>query len=122
MIEYVAQPMSNWFVWVFGTGAISTGVLLLLFAQLTMRRIEKQIKSDNALSYQPLDFGGSRIITYAYAIVFPEHIALRIARLIDVRLIRSYAHKADWVLGLLFIITSHLWIITTLLVAVLSTT
>lgn len=122
MIEYVAQPMSNWLMWVFGIGAISTGIFLLLFAQLTMRRIEKQIKSDNALSYQPLDFGGSRIITYAYAIIFPEHIALRIARLIDVRLIRSYANKTDWVLGLLLIATSHLWIVITLLFAVLGAT
>lgn len=49
------------------------------------------------------------VFTCAYAIVFPKKIALRIKRLIDVRLVRSYATKADWWRSLLFIITSHFW-------------
>src|SRR6218665_362384 len=115
MNEYVAQPMSDWCMWVFGIGLISTAIFLLLFAQRTMRRIEKQIKKDNLQTQQPLDFGGSRIVTYAYAIVLPEHLALRIERLIDVRLVRRYANNVDWVIGMLFIMASHLWILSVLL-------
>lgn len=102
-------------MWSFGIGIISTAISLLIFAQFTMRRIEKQIKSDGLDVQQPLDFGGSRIVTYAYAIVLPEHRALRIERLIDVRLVRRCANNVDRVMGLLFIMASHLWILSILL-------
>jgi hypothetical protein len=115
MNEYVAQPMSDLCMWMFGIGLISTAIFLLLFAQRTMRRIEKQVKKDNLQAQRSLDFGGSRVVTYAYAIVLPEHLALRIERLIDVRLVRHYANKADKVIGMLFIIASHLWILSILL-------
>lgn len=111
MNEYVAQPMSDWCIWIFGLSFISTAIFLLAFAQFTMRRIEKQIKKDDVLHYKPLDFGGSRVVTYAYVIVFSERIALRMDRLLDVPVIRSYAAKSDWWLGLFFLLTSHIWII-----------
>ena len=98
-------------MWAFGIGALSSGIFLLIFAQFTMRRIEKQIKLDQSLSYEPLDFGGSRIITYAHAIILPEHIALRMNRLIDVSLVRRYTNKTDWWRSFLFIITTDTWIL-----------
>jgi hypothetical protein len=55
-----------------------------------------------------LDFGGRKIVTYAYAVALPEHPALRIERLIDIRLVRRYANKVDRVIGVLFILASHL--------------
>jgi hypothetical protein len=115
MNEYVAQPMSDLCMWAFCIGLISTAIFLLLLAQRTMRRIEKQIRKDGLDMQQPLDFGGSKIVTYAYAIVLPEHLALRIERLIDVRLVRRYANKVDSVIGMLFIMASHLWILSILL-------
>ncbi len=112
MNEYVAQPMSDWCMWVFGIGLVSTAIFLLTFAQFTMRRIEKCIKNDCRDAQRPLDFGGSRVVTYAYAIALPEHLALRIQRLIDVRLVRHYANKVDRVVSVLFITASHMWILS----------
>lgn len=115
MNEYVAQPMSDWCMWAFVTGLVGTAIFLLLFAQLTMRRIEKQIKQDKVETYQSLDFGGTRIITYAYVIVLPEKIASRMDRLINVGLVRHYANKRDWFLGLGFILAGDAWIISVML-------
>ena len=115
MNEYVAPPLSDWCMWSFLIGLVSTAFFLLLFAQLTMRRIEKQIKNNNLKTYQPLDFGGSRIVTYAYVIVLPEKIAHRMKRIIDVELVRSYIRKSDWFIGLGLIIASDAWLISTLL-------
>lgn len=93
---------------VLGLGLISTAILLLIIAQFTMRRIEKQIKNEGRDMQRPLDFGGRKIVTYAYAVALPEHPALRIERLIDIRLVRRYANKVDRVIGVLFILASHL--------------
>ena len=108
--EYVAQPMNAWFMWFFGIGAIGTCFLWLTFAQFTMRRIEKQFKQDGAPVGFLWDGLGGRIVFYAYAILFPERCALRIERLINVRLVRSYATKADWWRSCIFVITSHMWL------------
>jgi hypothetical protein len=94
MNEYLAQPMSTLWMLVFGIGFISTAIFLLLFAHC-IRLIERRIRRDGREGSRPLDFGGSKIVTYAYAIVLPEHGALRIERLIDVRLVRRYANKVD---------------------------
>lgn len=115
MNEYVAQPMSLLCMWIFGLGLVSTAISLLSFAQFAMRRIEKQIKEAGRDTHQPLDFAGSKIVTYAYAIVLPERFALRLHRLIDAQIVRDYSNKTDWVLGLFFIVASHLWIILTML-------
>lgn len=114
MNEYLAQPMSTLWMLVFGIGFISTAIFLLLFAHC-IRLIERRIRRDGREGSRPLDFGGSKIVTYAYAIVLPEHGALRIERLIDVRLVRRYANKVDRVIGMLFIMASHLWILSILL-------
>lgn len=120
MNEYIAQPISPWILWVFGIGVISSGLFLLVFANYTMRRIEKQIKNDNISYHEPVDFGGSKVVTFAYAIIFPEHIAKRIERLIDVQTIRHHSNKLDWWLGLLFILTSHLSISFTIVAFIFS--
>lgn len=114
MNDYVAHTMSPLWMWVFGIGFISTAIFLLLFAH-RVRLIERKIKQKGRDGLRPLDLGGSKIVTYAYVIVFPEHIALRLERLIDANIVRGYATKTDWITGLLFIATSHCWIISTIL-------
>src|SRR5690554_2243778 len=108
MNEYVAEPVSAWFMWVFGLGAVSTSISWLIFAPLTMRRIEKQMRQDGMPEGFIWDGIGGRVVFYAYAILFPEKGALRIERLIDVRCVRSYATKADWWRSSFFVTTSHL--------------
>lgn len=100
-------------MWVFGVGFLSTVFFLLIFAPFTMRRIENQAITEHPQYRKPLDFGGGSVIFYAYAILFPEHIALRIDRLLDVRTIRSYATNTDWMLALFVVVSSHVWIIAT---------
>ena len=95
MNEYVAEPMSIWFMWFFGVGAMSSCILWLVFAQFTMRRIERQIKEAGISVGFLWDGLGGRIVFYGYAIALPERLALRIERLINVNLVRSYANKAD---------------------------
>lgn len=102
--------MSEWFMWFFGVGAMSSCILWLVFAQFTMRRIERQIKEAGISVGFLWDGLGGRIVFYGYAIALPERLALRIERLINVNLVRSYANKADWWGSVLFIVTSHLWI------------
>ncbi|HEX7764230.1 MAG TPA: hypothetical protein VF433_11545 [Cellvibrio sp.] len=50
-------------------------------------------------------------MSYAFAIVFPEKLALRLNRLIDAAVVRRYAHQSDWWLGLIFLLTSYTWLI-----------
>lgn len=102
-------------MWFFGVGAMSSCILWLVFAQFTMRRIERQIKEAGISVGFLWDGLGGRIVFYGYAIALPERIALRIERLINVPLVRSYANQADWWRSVLFIGTSHLWIGFTLL-------
>jgi len=102
--------MSEWFMWFFGVGAMSSCILWLVFAQFTMRRIERQIKEAGISVGFLWDGLGGRIVFYGYAIALPERLALGIERLINVNLVRSYANKADWWGSVLFIVTSHLWI------------
>lgn len=119
-MDYVStKSMNDWFFFTFLILFIFTAISCLAFAQFTLRRIEKQIKKDGISDYKALDFGGTRIVTYAYVILFSESISRRLAQLIDTDLIRNYANHADWWRSLFFIMTSHLWICTGLLGALL---
>ena len=104
-------------MWFFGLGFLSTGILILIFAPYTMRRIEKQAIAEHPQYRQPLDFGGG-VIFYAWAIVFPERIAMRIDRLIDVRTVRNYATKTDWILALFVMVTGNTVLIVSLIAMV----
>lgn len=111
-MEYqLTEPMNDFVMWGFVALLLGSGFFLLTFAQFTMRRIEKQIKKDGVAFKEHFDFGGTKIVDYAIAIVLSERAALRIERLIDVRVVRSYATKTDWWLGLLFLITMSTWIL-----------
>lgn len=81
--------------WFFLTVLVCTGlaaVSWLTFAQLSMRPMERRMKADGIPNQFKWDGVGARISLYALAIVFPEKFALRFHRLMDVKLIRSYAN------------------------------
>lgn len=96
--------------WAFLIGFGCTAISLFSFSWLTMRRIEKQIKKYHLTDVKPLDFGGDRTVIYALAIVSPEHMALRLERFLDVRVVRNCANKADRIRGMLFLASFFLWV------------
>lgn len=106
--------MNDFFMWGFLVLFLSGAFFLLTFAQFTMRRIEREIKRDVIDYVAPANFGDGGLSSYAFAIVLPERAALRMVRLLDVEVIRSYATKTDWWLGLLFLITMDAWILLSL--------
>lgn len=119
MNELIDQPISPWYMWFVAIGFLFVGIFWLIFAQSTMRRIEKALKADNAHNDFVWDGLGARIFSYAFAIVLPEKVAHRLNRLMDVKLIRSYATEADWWRGLFFLVITYLWLGVSLLGAAL---
>ncbi len=76
-----------------------------------MRRIEKEIKRDGVDYIAPVSFGDGGMVYYAFAIVVTERAALRMERLIDARVARSYATKMDWWLAMLFLISMDAFVL-----------
>lgn len=113
-MEYVAEPMNDWFFWFFLVGALSTFFIWLGFARLSMARIKKQLKSEGVTDFVPWDGISGGIVFFAYAIALPERFALKINRLIDVELIRAHARRKDQVLASLFLIIADIWIVVSL--------
>jgi|SRR5690606_21424799 len=98
----------DWFYLSFIILFILAAITWIIFARLSMARIESEIKNDKFL----WDGTGGRIIFYAYAIALPEKMARRIdERLIDASLVRKYATRADWMRGISFLIASNIWIL-----------
>lgn len=115
MIVTISQPINVWYMWFGAIGFVISGIFWITFSQLTMRRIEKDIEKNMIDKGFVWDGLGSRIFPYAFAIVFPEKIALRFNRLIDVSLVRSYAVKGDWWRALFFLSSTYLWIAISLI-------
>jgi hypothetical protein len=113
-MEYVAEPMNDWFFWFFLVGALSTCFIWLAFARLSMARIKKQLKSEGVTGFVPWDGISGGIVFFAYAIALPERFALKINRLIDVELIRAHARRKDQVLASLFLLIADTWIVVSL--------
>lgn len=90
---------------------ISMSATWIIFARLSMARIEKLIEEGVFQKNFQWDGIGSRIFLYAFAIVFPEKKAKRLSRLIDVDLVRGHANRADWVRGVIFLCTTYSCII-----------
>jgi len=107
--------MSRWFFWSFGTGMMATFISWLIFARLSMSRIERDMKRDKLADMFAWDGIGGRIIFYAYAIVLPERMATRIdGRLIDALLVRKYANYADRIRGFVFLMATNIWLLIVL--------
>lgn len=113
--------MGDWIYGLFGICMISSFVLWLVFTRFTMARIEKQIKQDQLNPGFSWDGVGGRTLLYAYALLTSERHAVRMGKLVDVRLIKLYANRADWWLALLFIACINTWILVILLVAIVGT-
>ena len=104
--------------WFFLFLFISTGftsVSLLIFAQFSMRPMEKKMKADGISNDFLWDGVGARVFSYAIAIVLPEKLALRLNRLMDVKRIRSYASKSDWWRGIFFLSITYSWLLAILI-------
>lgn len=76
-----------------------------------MKPIEERMKADGIPNSFSWDGVGIRVMSYAFAIVFPEKLALRLNRLIDAEVVRRYADQSDWWRGLIFLMTSYTWLI-----------
>lgn len=112
MNEHVGQSMSSWFMWAFGISMIASFILWLIFAQFSMRRIERDMKASGLPNTFVWDGLGGRIIFYACAIALPERVANRVdSRLINSPLIRSYASRADRIRAQLFLVCLGAWIV-----------
>jgi hypothetical protein len=109
-MEYVAEPLSDWFFWFFLIGALCTSVTWLVFARLSMARIKRKLKDGGAADLVPWDGISGGIVFIAHAIALPERYALKINRLIDVRLVRAHAQPKDRVLAVLFLLLADTWI------------
>lgn len=90
---------------------ICTGITWIIFAQFTMRPIEKRMKADAIANNFLWDGVGARISFYAFAIVFPRKLALRLDRLMNVEAIRRYAGKSDWLRGFFFLVATNIWLV-----------
>lgn len=90
---------------------ILTAVAWITFAQFTMRPIEKKMISDALSNNFAWDGVGARISFYAFAIVLPKKIAIRLNRLMDVETIRRYSNKLDWFRGLFFLVSINTWLV-----------
>ena len=94
---------------------ILTAITWITFARLSMARIERDMKKDGIPESFVWDGIGGRIFFYSYAIAFPEKVAKRFNRLIDVSLVRRYSNNGDWLRGVMFLATTYTWIIFTFL-------
>jgi len=107
--------MSRWFFWSFGAGTMATFISWLVFARLSMARIERDMKRDKLTDMFAWDGVGGRIIFYAYAIVLPERIGKRIdGLLIDALLVRKYSNCADRIRGFVFLMATNIWLLIVL--------
>ena len=81
-------------------------VLWLLFARISMARIERDMKDDGVIRPCPWDGIGGRAVWYAFAIGLPiSAFNPRHDPLIDVPLVRQYAKPIDSTLGLMLVIS-----------------
>ena len=113
-MEVMSKEFEFWLTVLFFSLFIFTAVAWLLFARLSMARIERSIEEDGLPVGFQWDGVGGRIVFYALAIVLPLKMAMRIDQLIDVELVRKYATRKDWVLGICFLIAGDTWIFVTI--------
>lgn len=104
------SSLTDWMFLLSGVFFIFTTITWITFARFTMGRIEKSMKADGLPEGFLWDGLGGRVFFYAYAIIFTEQGAARIDRLINTKLVRSYANKSDWWRGVFFIVISHIWV------------
>lgn len=108
------NELEFWLTWFWAIGLIVQGVFWIIFAQFTMRRIEKHPEWDyirDLLNQEK----GVRVFSYAFVILFPANITNRLVSFRDAEIIQKYATKADWWRALLFYSTHFPWLFVTIL-------
>lgn len=113
----ISKDLEFWFMWFCTIGFIVQGFFWIIFAQFTMRRIEKRPEFDIYRELLNREKGG-RITTYALVILFPVRFPNRWISS-EVEIIQQHATRADWWRALLFYITLFSWLFVFILGAVL---
>ena len=93
----------------FGAIMMVTFISWILFARLTMARIEREMRNDGLPRPASWDGIGYRALWYSHAIVLPIGIWNQADDpLIDVPLVRRYATQADKLRGWIFFVSMYL--------------
>lgn len=109
-------PAQTWFYTLFGIFMMATFISWLCFARLSMARIEREMKRDGLSRCSPWDGVGYRVLWYLWAIVLPVGDWNRADDpLIDVPTVRRYATRFDRILGMIFFVSGHTYIIVVVL-------
>lgn len=111
----MSKEMTLWYTIILFSLFLFMAIAWLIFARLTMHRIELQMKNDNIPDSFLWDGIGGRIFFYAFAIAFPVGLAKRMNQLIDVSLVRSYSNEADMYRGIIFLIATFGCTVVTLI-------
>ena len=114
-MSFLIEPI-DYFYTVFGVVAMATFSSWIVFARLTMARIEREIKTAGLPRPAQWDGVGYRVLWYLHAIIFPVGIWNRLDDpLIDVPLVRRYATKGDMIRGWIFFASNSLFLILLLI-------
>lgn len=108
-----SKTIEFWFVCFFVIGAVLQCIFWLIFAQFTMRGIEKRPEFDSGRYLLKHD-KGVRVFSYAFVILFPVRFPNRWINS-DAEIIQKYATRWDWWRALLFYSTHFTWLFVTLL-------
>lgn len=102
------------FFWIFGPVLITWIISCLVFARLSMARIERAIVAEGHPRPCEWDMQGMRIVTYALVIVAPYKWVSRpeFRRLMDPDLVRPHATPADRMRARLFITLLSIMLLT----------
>ena len=118
-VMFLFETPEGWFVAVFVVVMFALSISWISFARLSMARIEKQMKRDGITRPSAWDGIGLRVLWYAYAIVLPVGIWNRADDpFIDVPTVRRYATTFDRKLGLIFMISGKLAVLTVFIGAI----
>ncbi len=109
----MSKELESWLTWFWAIGLIAQGGFWIIFAQFTMRRIERH---QNGTIWDLLNQEkGVRILSYAFLILFPANITNRLVSYRKVEIIQKYATNADWWRALLFYSTHFTWLFITVI-------
>lgn len=103
------MPYEDIFFWVFGPLALSWMISCLLFARLSMARIEQQIIDDGYPRPCEWDMQGMRMVTYAWILAVPYKWVSSpgFRQIMDPSLIMRYANHGDRIRARIFMALFH---------------
>ncbi|WP_111641394.1 hypothetical protein [Marinimicrobium alkaliphilum] len=106
------MTLENFYFWAFGLSFLTFGPSWILFARLTMARIERQIAQDGYPRPCPWDGPGGRALWYAYAVGLPIGLFNdENDPFINVPLVRRYATPADKIRGFVMVVSGNIFVV-----------